>query len=195
MQDSTGELSFYDNHPGDIASEVYERSKDLALVDNARIQLKKIDDALDKINKGTYGSCDECGKAIDINRLEVLPETTKCIYCRSETYETGDNNQRPIEEKVLTAYIEQKQETDREDTWQDVARWNEHAPGTDAGSYYGGTDLDEDKGIVQMVEGIPYYQGADGMFYEDLQGHDDEGPPREKIVGKIEDHTEFKDEE
>ena len=84
MHDSTGELSFYNNHPGDVASEVYERSKDLALVDNAKIQLKKIEDALDKINKGTYGSCDECGKTIDIDRLEVLPETTKCIHCREK---------------------------------------------------------------------------------------------------------------
>ena len=84
MHDSTGELSFYNNHPGDVASEVYERSKDLALIKNAKIQLEKIEDVLDKINKGTYGFFDECGKAIDIDRLEVLPETTKCIHCREK---------------------------------------------------------------------------------------------------------------
>ena len=82
MQESIGELSLYDNHPGDIASEVYERSKDIALLNNNRVQLEKIDDALDKINKGTYGVCDECGQTIDIDRLDVLPETTKCINCR-----------------------------------------------------------------------------------------------------------------
>jgi len=87
--------------------------------------------------------------------------------------------------------MEQKQEMDREDTWQDMARWNEHAPDTGAGSYYGGTDLDEDRGVVQRVESIPYYIGNDGMFYEDMQVHDD-GPPREKIVGEIED-AKFKD--
>ncbi len=192
MQESTGELSLYDNHPGDVASEVYERSKDLALLDNARIQLIKIEDALDKLNKGTYGYCDECGHAIDSDRLEVLPETTKCIHCRDKAYETGDNNIRPIEEKVLPAYMRERQEMDQEDTWQDVARWNEHAHGAGAGSYYGGTDFDEDRGIVQMVEGIPYFKGKDGMFYEDVYGHDDEGPPKEKIVGETE-GEKFKD--
>lgn len=180
MQDSIGELSLYDNHPGDIASEVYERSKDLALLDNARIQLNKIEDALDRINEGTYGHCDKCGQVIDIDRLDVLPETTKCIHCRAEIYETGDNTPRPIEEKVLPAYMEQKQEMDREDTWQDVARWNEHAHGSGAGSYYGGTDLDEDRGAVQMVEGIPYYRGRDGMFYEAMDEVESEKFKEEK---------------
>jgi len=192
LQDSIGELSLYDNHPGDVASEVFERSKDLALLDNAKIQLKKIEDALDKISKGTYGYCDECGKIIDIDRLEVLPETTKCVHCREKTYKTGDNTPRPIEEKVLPAYMGQKQEMDREDTWQDVARWNEHAHGAGAGSYYGGTDLDEDRGIVQKVEGISYYIGKDGMFYEDIQGYNDEGSPKEKIVGEIEEELKDK---
>lgn len=192
MQNSTGELSLYDNHPGDVASEIYERSKDLALVDNARIQLKKIEDALDKLNRGIYGYCDECGHAIDIDRLEILPETTKCVHCRDKTYETGDNNLSPIEEKVLPVYMRERQEMDQEDTWQDVARWNEHAHGAGAGSYYGGTDLDEDRGIVQMVEGIPYFKGKDGVFYEDVYGHDHEDPPKEKVVGETE-GEKFKD--
>jgi len=192
MQDSTGELSLYDNHPGDVASEVYERSKDLALLDNARIQLKKIEDALDKLSKGTYGYCDECGHAIDIERLEILPETTKCVHCREKTYETGDNNLRPIEEQVLPAY--HSQEMDQEDTWQEVARWSEHAHGAGAGSYYGGTNFDEDRTIVQMVEGIPYFKGKDGVFYEDVYGYNDEGQPKEKIVGETE-VKKFKDNE
>lgn len=192
MRDSIGELSLYDNHPGDVASELFERSKDLSLVDNARIELEKINDALDKIKQGSYGYCDECGYEIDIERLEVLPETTKCVKCREKVVETGDNNIRPIEEKIIPAFLRKKQEMDSEDTWQDLARWNEHAYGAGAGSYYGGTDLNEDRGIVQMVEGIPYFKGKDGVFYEDVYGHDNESSPKEKIVGETE-GEKFKD--
>jgi len=194
MRDSIGELSLYDNHPGDVASELFERSKDLSLVDNARIQLEKVEDALSQIKQGTYGYCDECGHVIDKERLEVLPETTKCVHCREKLVETGDNNIRPIEEKVIPVYMREKQEMDPEDTWQDMARWNEHAYGAGAGSYYGGTDLDEDRGIVEMVEGIPYFKGKDGVFYEDVYGHDDESSPIEKVVGETE-GEKFKDKE
>ncbi|MEW6623169.1 MAG: TraR/DksA C4-type zinc finger protein [Bacillota bacterium] len=186
MRESTGELSLYDNHPGDVGSELFERSKDLSLLDNNRIQLQKVEDALRKIDEGTYGTCDECGHPIPIERLNAIPETTKCLHCRDKKLETGDINIRPIEEKVLPASFKEKQEMDTEDTWQDVARWNEHAHGSAAGSYYGGTDLDEDRGVVQMVEGIPYFKGKDGVFYEDVYGHDDEGPPREKVIGEEE---------
>lgn len=188
LQESVGELSLYDNHPGDIASEVFERSKDLSLQDNNRIQMQKVKDALKKIDEGTYGFCDECGQPIDKDRLEVIPETTKCIHCRKLQYETGDNNIRPIEEKTVPAHLRKKQVMDQEDSWQDVARWNEHANGAGAGSYYGGTDLDEDRSVTEMVEGIPYFRGKDGVIYEDVYGHDDESAPREEIIGENEEN-------
>lgn len=186
LQESIGELSLYDNHPGDIASELFERSKDLSLQDNNRIQLQKVEDALKKIDEGTYGICDECNQPIDMERLEVLPETTKCVYCREAYDEAGDNNVRPIEEQVISASLQTKQQMDQEDTWQDMARWNEHAFGAGAGSYYGGTNLDEDRGVVEMIEGVPYFRGKDGTLYEDVYGHDDESAPRERTIGESE---------
>ncbi len=186
LQESIGELSLYDNHPGDIASELFERSKDLSFQDNNRIQLQKVEDALKKIDEGTYGICDECNQPIDMERLEVLPETTKCVYCREAYDEAGDNNVRPIEEQVISASLQTKQQMDQEDTWQDMARWNEHAFGAGAGSYYGGTNLDEDRGVVEMIEGVPYFRGKDGTLYEDVYGHDDESAPRERTIGESE---------
>jgi len=46
---------------------------------------KQVDKALEKIEKGTYGACDNCGKEIDPARLEALPEATTCVNCESQT--------------------------------------------------------------------------------------------------------------
>ncbi|MGI9951121.1 TraR/DksA C4-type zinc finger protein [Moorellaceae bacterium AZ2] len=197
MQDSIQELSSYDNHPGDLGSELFERSKDLALRDNAVLQLQKIQDALESIREGTYGRCKRCGEEIPLERLEAVPETTLCLECRRavEKKRTGQNH-RPVEEEVvllpfggLRDFRMKGEEDDRviyggEDTWQELARTTEHASEARTGSYYGPMDLDEDHGYVDPVEGIPYFKGADGMFYEDTGAYiNDEGPPREPLVG------------
>ncbi|MGI6285404.1 TraR/DksA C4-type zinc finger protein [Neomoorella humiferrea] len=196
--ESTQELSSYDNHPADLGSEEFERSKDLALRDNARLQLRKIEDALASIKEGTYGYCRECGREIPRERLEVVPETTLCLACRKKLEETGDNNKRPIEEQVVLPpfggqFSDPRQKHpdeeealmyDGEDTWQELARSTEHASESRSGAYYGPMDLDEDIGYVEAVEGIPYFKGADGMFYEDTGAYiDDESSPEEKLIG------------
>ncbi|MFW6287518.1 MAG: hypothetical protein ACOC2J_02055 [bacterium] len=61
QQESTSELSSYDNHPGDVGSETFEREMDLGLKDNTFTLLKQVDDALDKIESGSYGICQKCG--------------------------------------------------------------------------------------------------------------------------------------
>jgi YteA family regulatory protein len=194
MNQSVGELSGYDNHPADLGSEMFERSKDLALRDNTRIQLVKVNDALQELENGEYGFCSECGNSILPERLEALPSTTLCIQCKAKT-ELPDLHPRPIEEYVVAppfgkhGYdLEDRAKQagtgyDGEDAWQEVARFGEHAEGSGAGSYYGGLDLDESRGSVEAVDEIPYFKGADGMFYEDLSGLDDEDPPVERIVG------------
>ena len=58
MSDSFGELSTYDNHPGDVATEMFERGKDFALREDAITTLGAIDDALDKMEEGMYGICE-----------------------------------------------------------------------------------------------------------------------------------------
>jgi YteA family regulatory protein len=190
LQDSIQELSSYDNHPGDLGSEVFERSKDLALRDNVKLQLQKIEDALANLEKGQYGICRRCGQEISRARLEALPETTLCLDCQ-QGYEREDRKRvRPIEEEVLRlpfgrpAGIGQGMQYDGEDAWQDVARWNEHAERSQAGSYYGGSDLNEDRGYIEGIEALPYFKGADGVFYEDTGAYlDDEGAPEEPLEG------------
>jgi RNA polymerase-binding protein DksA len=76
------ELSNYDDHPADLASETFEREKDLALEGNIEDLLEKISVALEKLDDGTYGVCDSCGVEINPTRLEVLPWASLCLLCQ-----------------------------------------------------------------------------------------------------------------
>jgi len=197
LQETVSELSGYDNHPGDLASETFERSKDLALRALAVKRMEKIEKALDRMDAGIYGKCLACGKEIPEARLEAEPEAEFCIQC-FDGMDLPDRHLRPIEEDVISPPYgglnhdrsareepdgEDEVMFDGEDTWQILARWNEHAETAQSGSYYGGSDLDEDQGSVDNVEAIPYYKGADGMFYESLGDYNDEDAPGEKTVG------------
>jgi DnaK suppressor protein len=74
-----GELSDYDQHPADSATETFERERDLAVEDNAQVVLRQSEAALKKIDAGTYGTCERCGKPISAARLEAIPYTPYCI--------------------------------------------------------------------------------------------------------------------
>lgn len=201
MGDSIGELSLYDNNPGDIGSEMFERSKDFALREDAKIKIRAIDEALDKLENGTYGTCDICGGAIDPERLKAIPYTTVCYRCRQEDEKRPVSSYRPIEEEVIdevysTNYNEHIDSVpyDLEDSWQEVARYFEHAEQAGAGVYYGLEELaEEDRGYVEEVENIPYEIGDDGVFYENRRGFDDESAPSERIDVGIEHSKREKD--
>lgn len=76
------EISSYDDHPADLASETFEREKDLAMENNIIILLDKVSAALDKIRDNTYGICDNCEVEISESRLEALPWATYCRDCQ-----------------------------------------------------------------------------------------------------------------
>ncbi|MGQ9511652.1 TraR/DksA C4-type zinc finger protein [Thermodesulfitimonas sp.] len=84
MREAIGELSLYDNHPADVASELFERSKDLSLKEDAALKLRAIEDALAKMATGRYGFCDVCGAPIPPERLEAVPYTTMCASCKEK---------------------------------------------------------------------------------------------------------------
>ncbi|MBR5647265.1 MAG: TraR/DksA family transcriptional regulator [Treponema sp.] len=68
----------------DVASDAIERTLLTALGTQDAIRLQAIDNALDRINLGTYGKCLKCGKDIPEKRLEVLPWAFMCIDCTAE---------------------------------------------------------------------------------------------------------------
>lgn len=189
QEDSISELSTYDNHPADIGTEMFERSKDFALRETAMIGVAAIDDALQKINNGTYGICDACGKEISLERLETVPSTTICRNCKDMDEKVSRRAKRPVEEKVLgppfaKTFNDASGDVmyDREDAWQDVARYSESTDEwSRGGSYYGYSEFDvEDKGATEEVDSVPYEVGDDGVFYKNFRGADDESAPVEK---------------
>jgi len=86
LEDAVSELSTYDNHPADLGTEDFERSKDLALREDVRIKMVQVEDALKKMEEGSYGICDVCGREIPYARLEAIPYTTMCRRCREGPY-------------------------------------------------------------------------------------------------------------
>ncbi len=76
------EMSSYDDLPADLASQTFEREKDLAIGESVENMLHKVISALEKIERGTYGLCDACGRPIKKARLKALPFATLCLDCQ-----------------------------------------------------------------------------------------------------------------
>lgn len=72
----------YDEDLADVASSTFEREKGLALESSVQQMLAQVEEALGRIEDGTYGICQRCGDPIDIARLRVLPFATLCIRCK-----------------------------------------------------------------------------------------------------------------
>jgi RNA polymerase-binding protein DksA len=77
--EETDEPTFADNHLGDIATATFDREMASSLEENSNHVLQEIDAALARIDDGTYGQCERCGKPIGAERLEALPWATLCI--------------------------------------------------------------------------------------------------------------------
>lgn len=70
-------------HVADDASETLDQEQTLALERHVRGLLANVERALRKLDNGTYGCCDYCGRAIESARLEALPYATLCLACQA----------------------------------------------------------------------------------------------------------------
>ena len=73
--------------PADRAALETDRNFLLRVKDRERKLISKVDEALKRIDDGTYGVCELCGESISEKRLEVRPVTTCCIECKKEEEE------------------------------------------------------------------------------------------------------------
>lgn len=73
--------SYYDQHMAELGSDAREREKSFYFASAEGRQLRKIDDALAKIEKGEYGVCESCNGEIGAERLEFVPGTLLCFTC------------------------------------------------------------------------------------------------------------------
>lgn len=110
--ESITELSAYDNHPADSASQLAERSKDFGLLELTREQIKEIEAAQLAIAEGHYGYCKNCGQTITQSRLLALPSALLCVQCKRSEEERAE-----IEGPMETISPEDG------DAWDAVARY------------------------------------------------------------------------
>lgn len=102
MQSYINELSMYDNHPADIGTEVFQAEMNINLKKHEEKYLEMLNKSIERIEKGDYGKCIDCGNYISEERLEVLPTSLRCIECQKKVNPPEDLlNTRPSEELVL----------------------------------------------------------------------------------------------
>lgn len=77
--DAIQELADYDNHPADMGTEQFEQERDAGLKLVRKDRLQDINDALEKIEQGTYGLSEKSGKPIPLERLEVQPTARNLV--------------------------------------------------------------------------------------------------------------------
>ena len=82
--DSVGELSSYDQHQADMGTETFEREKDLSILEQVEAELADVEHAMRRLDEGTYGMCEVCGRAIPDERLEAMPATRFCVEHQAE---------------------------------------------------------------------------------------------------------------
>lgn len=170
--ETVGELSNYDNHPGDTGTELYEREKDIALNEHAEEELKDIHHALQRIQSGTYGTCEACGKDIPLDRLEALPTAT---FCLQHSPDQVEHEERPVEEEVIQSGLRRESDEDAntnfydaEDSWQDVARYGTSETPSD----FSGQDIDDySDTYINSDEPVSYVEDYENFTGVDMYGN------------------------
>ncbi|OGX40333.1 MAG: hypothetical protein A3C53_03125 [Omnitrophica WOR_2 bacterium RIFCSPHIGHO2_02_FULL_68_15] len=81
-RDASGDLSAYTIHMADMASDTYERELSMNIVTSEQELLYQIDDALKRLDDGTFGLCQQCSQAITMSRLKAVPYASMCIACQ-----------------------------------------------------------------------------------------------------------------
>lgn len=96
--ESGGNLSNVPMHLGDVGTEVYTQELNATLLENETHIRDEVLAALDRVEAGTFGTCEACGKAIPVERLEALPYARHCVGCAAKLQSgvaVNLNNGRP----------------------------------------------------------------------------------------------------
>jgi len=83
-QDGGGEQSSMPIHMADLGSDNFEQEFTLSLMENEEDTLVSIESALERIEDGTYGQCEECGVKIPKARLNAIPYAPLCVKCAAQ---------------------------------------------------------------------------------------------------------------
>ena len=69
--------------PADAGTNLSENDRTQAVLAAAKVQLRAVQDALQRIEHGTYGTCADCGSPIPDGRLDARPEAARCVNCQA----------------------------------------------------------------------------------------------------------------
>jgi len=71
-------------HPADLGTDNFERDLNLGLITEENAALREVEEALSRINHKNYGTCEKCGKKIEIKRLTARPQARYCFACQAK---------------------------------------------------------------------------------------------------------------
>ena len=83
QSDFSGEMPFEEEYAAS-GTTTFERERDLSLSENVKDLLNRVNEALDRIENGTYGICEMCEEPIAEERLKALPYANLCIKCKQK---------------------------------------------------------------------------------------------------------------
>ena len=87
--ENSGSLSNTPLHMADLGTDNFEQEFTLSLIQNEEQVLVEIAEALNRINQGAYGKCEECGAPIPKARLQALPYTRHCVNCARKVQQSS----------------------------------------------------------------------------------------------------------
>jgi len=81
-RDASGDLSGYTVHMADMSADTYDREMTTNMLSNEQEILYQIDDALKRLDDGSFGLCQQCNQPIAMSRLKAVPYASHCINCQ-----------------------------------------------------------------------------------------------------------------
>jgi len=84
QKEASGDISGYTYHMADVATDNYDREFSLGLASNDRQDLYELDDAMKRIEDGSFGVCEDCNSIISKVRLKAVPYARLCIKCQEK---------------------------------------------------------------------------------------------------------------
>ncbi len=89
--EASGGISNAPLHLADLATDNFEQEVALGLLQNQQQVLNSIMTALDRLDAGTYGNCERCGKVIPEERLRAVIYASRCVECEQHVEQEGDD--------------------------------------------------------------------------------------------------------
>jgi RNA polymerase-binding protein DksA len=84
QKEASGDISGYTYHMADVATDSYDREFSLGLASSERKFIYELDDALKRIEEGTFGICQDCKSLISKSRLKAVPYARSCVKCQEK---------------------------------------------------------------------------------------------------------------